>query len=76
MSRDLADDQVSAAYLALAAGHSRDLGALGHVPVLDLTLTIVGVPAAALGGWILAGRKLSSAARLTRLAARGWSYQP
>jgi putative ABC transport system permease protein len=53
-----------AAYLALAAGHRSDIGALSQVPVLDLALTIVGVPAgAALAGWILAGRRPPSVAR-------------
>jgi putative ABC transport system permease protein len=48
----------SAAYLALAAGHRSDLSVLSRVPVLDLAITIVGVPvAAALAGWILAGRR-------------------
>jgi putative ABC transport system permease protein len=52
------------AYLALAAGHRSDISALGRVPALDLTITLVGVPvAAALAGWILAGRKPSSVAR-------------
>ncbi len=47
-----------AAYLALAAGHRSDIGVLGQVPVLDLAITIIGVPAAAaLAGWVLAGRK-------------------
>ncbi len=54
----------AAAYLALAAGHRSDLTALSRVPVLDLTITVVGVPiAAALAGWLLAGRKPSSVAR-------------
>lgn len=53
-----------AAYLALAAGHRSDIAALSRVPVLDLTITIVGVPAAAaLAGWVLAGRKPSPLAR-------------
>ena len=53
-----------AAYLALAAGHRSDISVLSQVPVLDLTITIVGVPvASALAGWILAGRKPSSIAR-------------
>jgi putative ABC transport system permease protein len=53
-----------AAYLALAAGHRSDISVLSQVPVLDLTLTIVGVPAgAALAGWILAGRRPPSVAR-------------
>jgi putative ABC transport system permease protein len=47
-----------AAYLALAAGHRSDLSVLSRVPVLDLAITIVGVPvAAALAGWVLAGRR-------------------
>jgi putative ABC transport system permease protein len=53
-----------AAYLALAAGHRSDISVLSRVPVLDLTITVVGVPAAAaLAGWVLAGRKQSSIAR-------------
>src|SRR5262249_16902204 len=35
------------AYLALAAAHRSDPGALAQVPVLYLTITILGVPAAA-----------------------------
>jgi putative ABC transport system permease protein len=50
-----------AAYLTLAAGHRSDISVLGRVPVLDLAITIAGVPvAAALAGWILAGRKQPS----------------
>ena len=53
-----------AAYLALAAAHRSDISALSRVPALDLAITLVGVPvAAALAGWILAGRKPSSVAR-------------
>jgi putative ABC transport system permease protein len=52
------------AYLALAAGHRSDLGTLSHVPVLYLAITILGVPvAAALTGWILAGRQPPSISR-------------
>ena len=51
-------------YLALAAAHRSHPGALGHVPVLYLTIIILGVPAAAaLTGWILAGRKPPAIAR-------------
>jgi putative ABC transport system permease protein len=51
----------AAAYLALAAAYRSDVGVLSRVPVLDLAITIVGVPAAAaLAGWVLAGRKPSS----------------
>ncbi|MBO0815221.1 MAG: ABC transporter permease [Actinobacteria bacterium] len=53
-----------AAYLALAAGHRSDISVLSRVPVLDLAITLAGVPAAAaLAGWILAGRKPPSLAR-------------
>ena len=52
------------AYLALAAGHLSDLAALSRVPLLYLAITVLGVPiAAALTGWILAGRKPPSIAR-------------
>jgi putative ABC transport system permease protein len=52
------------AYLALAAGHLSDLGALRSVPLLDLSLIVLAVPvAAALAGWVLAGRQPSSIAR-------------
>jgi putative ABC transport system permease protein len=52
------------AYLALAAGHISDLHALSRVPLLYLAITVLGVPiAAALTGWILAGRKPPSIAR-------------
>jgi putative ABC transport system permease protein len=52
------------AYLALAAGHRSDPAALGHVPVLYLAITTLGVPAAAaLTGWILAGRQPPAIAR-------------
>jgi putative ABC transport system permease protein len=52
------------AYLALAAGHRSDLGALSRVPLLYLAVTVLGVPAAAaLAGWILAGRQPPSIAR-------------
>jgi putative ABC transport system permease protein len=52
------------AYLAVAAGHRSDLGTLARVPVLYLTITIIGVPvAAALTGWIVAGRQPRSISR-------------
>jgi putative ABC transport system permease protein len=54
----------AAAYLALAAGHLSDLSDLSRVPVLYLVITVPGVPAAAaLTGWILAGRKPASITR-------------
>lgn len=54
----------AAAYLALAAGHRSDITVLSRVPVLDLAITIAGVPAAAaLAGWVLAGRTPPSVAR-------------
>jgi putative ABC transport system permease protein len=52
------------AYLALAAGYLGDLAVLRSVPVLYLAITVLGVPvAAALTGWMLAGRKPPSMAR-------------
>jgi putative ABC transport system permease protein len=52
------------AYLALAAAHLSDLGTLSRVPLLYLAITVLGVPiAAALTGWLLAGRKPPSIAR-------------
>jgi putative ABC transport system permease protein len=52
------------AYLALAAAHLSDLSVLSRVPLLYLAITVLGVPvAAALAGWILAGRKPPSIAR-------------
>jgi putative ABC transport system permease protein len=53
-----------AAYLALAAGYRSDISVLSRVPVLDLAITIAGVPAAAaLAGWVLAGRRPVSIAQ-------------
>ena len=53
-----------AAYLALAAGHRSNTSVLGQVPVLDLTITIIAVPAAAIvAGWLLSGRNPESVAR-------------
>ncbi len=47
-----------AAYLAVAAAHRSDISVLSQVPVLDLAITVAGVPAvAAVAGWILAGRR-------------------
>jgi putative ABC transport system permease protein len=52
------------AYLALAAGHLGDLGALRSAPLLDLSLIVLAVPlAAALAGWVLAGRPPPSIVR-------------
>jgi putative ABC transport system permease protein len=52
------------AYLALAAGYRSDLGVLSHAPVLYPSVTIVGIPAAAaLSGWLLAGRQPPGLAR-------------
>ncbi|MGB6457300.1 MAG: FtsX-like permease family protein [Streptosporangiaceae bacterium] len=45
------------AYLALAAAHRSDISVLSQVPLADLAIIIIGVPvAAALAGWVLAGR--------------------
>jgi putative ABC transport system permease protein len=52
------------AYLALAAGYRSNPGVLSHVPILYLTITILGGPAAAaLTGWIAAGRQPPAIAR-------------
>ena len=54
----------AAAYLALAAGHRSATGVLGRAPVLELTITIVAVPLAAIAaGWLLSGRKPPAVAR-------------
>ena len=46
------------AYTALAAIYLRDLAPLGRVPVVDLVVLLVGLPvAAAVVGWLLAGRE-------------------
>ncbi len=59
----------AAAYLTLAAAHRSDISVLGRVPVLDLAITLAGVPvAAALAGWILAGGLQACYWRLRRLA--------
>jgi len=52
------------AYLALTAGYHNDLGTLSRVPLLHLTVTVVGLPmAAAVAGWLLAGREPPALAR-------------
>jgi putative ABC transport system permease protein len=46
------------AYLALAAWHRSDLGALRHVPAVNLAVILAGLPlVAATAGWLLAGRE-------------------
>jgi putative ABC transport system permease protein len=55
---------ITAAYLALIAGYLDDLGALHSIPLMSLTATAAGVPcAAAIAGWLLAGREQMSLAR-------------
>ena len=52
------------AYLALIAGYHNDLGALSRVPVVHLTVTLVGLPlTAAAAGWLLAGHEPPALAR-------------
>jgi putative ABC transport system permease protein len=52
------------AYLALLAGYHDDLGTLSRVPLLHLTVTVVGLPlTAAAVGWLLAGREPPTLAR-------------
>jgi putative ABC transport system permease protein len=46
------------AYTALAARYVDDLAPLGRVPVVNLAVVLVGLPvAAAVAGWLLAGRE-------------------
>src|SRR6266487_1321607 len=52
------------ACLALIAGYHNDLGALGRVPVGDLSVILVGLPVtAAAAGWLLVGREPPALAR-------------
>jgi putative ABC transport system permease protein len=52
------------AYLALIAGYHSELGTLSRVPLLHLTVTVVGLPlTAAAVGWLLAGREPPALAR-------------
>ena len=52
------------AYLALAATYHDNLGYLGRVPAIPLTLIVLGVPLAAIAaGWLLAGREPPAIAR-------------
>jgi putative ABC transport system permease protein len=55
---------IAGAYLALTAAYANNLGALGNVPLLDLTVTALGVPlVAATAGWLLAGKEPRSLTR-------------
>jgi putative ABC transport system permease protein len=52
------------AYAILAAGFISDLSTLTPVPLLELAVIVVGVPAAAIiAGWIMAGREPAGLAR-------------
>ena len=52
------------AYMALMAGHVRDLDQLSPVPVVHLAAIVLGTPLAAAGaGWLLAGREPTALAR-------------
>lgn len=54
----------AAAYAALAAWNRHDLHPLTSVPVLDLALLVLGLPAvAATAGWLLAGREPAAIGR-------------
>ena len=55
---------IAGAYIALAATYHDDLGYLSDVPLLYLTLAVVGVPiCAAVAGWLVAGREPPTIAR-------------
>ena len=52
------------AYAALLAWHRSDLSPLGHVPVINLVVILVGLPLlAAVAGWSLAGGEPAVIAR-------------
>jgi putative ABC transport system permease protein len=52
------------AYIALIAGHVRDLDQLSPIPVVHLAAIVLGTPLVAAGaGWLLAGREPSALAR-------------
>jgi putative ABC transport system permease protein len=53
-----------AAYLALVAGYLSDLAPLKHVPVLHLTVLVLGLPVvAAAAAWLVSGREPPAVAR-------------
>jgi putative ABC transport system permease protein len=55
---------VAGSYVVLVATYHDNLGYLSDVPVQYLALAIVGVPlAAAVAGWLLAGREPPAIAR-------------
>jgi putative ABC transport system permease protein len=55
---------IAGAYLGLAAGFVRNLGALAPVPVTHLAVIAVGLPVAAtLAGWLVSGRTIPHVAR-------------
>ena len=52
------------AYVALLAGHVRDLGELTPIPGVHLAAIVLGTPlTAALAGWVFAGREPTVLAR-------------
>jgi len=55
---------VAVAYLTLAGIQASEIGRLGRVPVVELAITLVGVPlVAAAAAWLLAGREPRSLVR-------------
>jgi putative ABC transport system permease protein len=55
---------IAGAYLAFIAWHLRDLHWLSHVPLINLTGILVGLPAvASIAGWPLTGREPAAVAR-------------
>ena len=54
----------AAAVIVLASGYLDDVGILTHLPVLQLLVIVVGTPAAAaVAGWVVAGREPLSISR-------------
>jgi putative ABC transport system permease protein len=57
---------VAVAYVTLAGIHAFEIGRLSRVPLVELGVTLVGVPVvAAAAAWLLAGRELRSRVRDT-----------
>jgi putative ABC transport system permease protein len=53
-----------AAYLALVAGYLHDLDPLKHVPLVHLTVLVLGLPIlATAAGWLVSGREPAAVAR-------------
>jgi putative ABC transport system permease protein len=55
---------IAGAYIALVAGYHAELDKLAPLPIVDLLLLAIGLPAvASAGGWLLAGREPATFSR-------------